>query len=101
MHFSVGTKIEILIQWDKGGKDVKVMQASSTNPVSVILGVIDHTLSLREEAVKEIAVKISDADINANVTRGDGIWAIVINEAGKEITVQARKSIDGRWTRLK
>ena len=96
MGFSVGAQVEFFIQWDKGDEDVnKVMQASSTNPISTILGVIDHALSLRQDTVKEITIKIDDGNVEANVTRNDGIWTMSINESGKEMIVQARKHIDG------
>ena len=102
MGFAVGAKVEIFIRWDKGSEGInKVMQASSNNAISTILGVIDHTLSLRQDAAEEIAIKIDNANVKANVTRNGSIWTMVLNEAGKEITVQARKHLDGNWIRVK
>ena len=98
----MGASVEIFIQWNKGSEGVsKVMQASSSNVISTILGVIDHTLTLRQEAAEEITIKIDDANVKANVTRNDGIWTMAVNQAGKEMIVQARKQIDGNWMRVK
>ena len=102
MSFTVGAKVDIFIRWDKDGEGVnKTMRASSTNSISIVLGVIDHSLSIRQDTAEEITVKIDDANVEANVTNNDGIWTIVINEAGKETTVRARKHLDGNWMRLK
>ena len=102
MSFNAGAKVEIFIRWDKGSEGInKVMLASSDNPISTILGVIDHSLSLRQDAAEEITIKIDDANVEANVTRDGGIWTMTVNEAGKEIIVKARKHIDGNWMRVK